>query len=320
MEIGYNYKDVLLIPQYSDIKHRDEVDLSSRLFKTGSFGPIKIPIVAANMDTIASFEMIKECHFNGAICFLHRYQSLVDTRRLILKLINSGITRIVPSIGVGIPEAETAMLYHNDTGIESINIDIAHGDCKQMLDTISAIKRLVPKMNIVAGNITTPEAARRLWNAGADAIKIGIGNGGVCETQKVTGAGYPQFSAIQNISQEFGSWRRPTLIADGGIREVGDITKALGAGADFVMIGSLFAGCPETPEPGIYRGMASQEAQEAFKGFAKNIEGKTISVEKKPPVSDILKSIKEGVQSGFTYCGARNIKELHKKAQFVTVR
>lgn len=319
IESSLSYKDVLLVPQYSDIKHRSDVDTSSRLFRYGStFAPIKIPVIGANMTDISTFEMIKEMYHHGGICFLHRYQSGLDTIKLIKKLVNNDITRIVPSIGVGDDQADLAITYL-DKDIEAINIDIAHGHSKIMGDTIKKIKFLNKQAKIIAGNITTPEGAAYLWECGADVIKVGIANGAACSTKNMTGIGYPQFSAIKDIASIWDYNNRPTIIADGGIKEFGDIAKAIGAGADFVMVGSMLAGCPETGTLE-YSGMASEKVQKDFKGWAKNIEGKTTVVDKKPPVGVLLQTIKESLQSSFSYCNARNIKQFHENAQFVIVK
>jgi IMP dehydrogenase len=319
-ESKLNYDDVLIVPQYSEIESRSKVDISSNL--TPSI-KLNIPIVIANMESVVNQSVIYAASQMGAAAIMHRYDKPNWIQREINELDHNRTYPIIPSIGVGNDQVKIALDYmchnFNTKKTHAICIDIAHGDSKQMYDTIKAIREEDKYFPIIAGNIVTRDAAKRMLDAGANAIKVGIGPGLVCTTRANTGAGYPQLSAIMEIAPVLHGYNA-TLIADGGIRTAGDCVKAFVAGADTVMIGSLFAGSKEIGKS-YYRGMASADAQREFKGYAKNIEGKSMNVEPSyKSVKDILQELKESIQSGFSYVGARNINELRERAEFVLIR
>lgn len=314
---GLDYKDVLLVPQYSTIDSRAKVDISGWLTPNIA---LDIPVVSANMDTITNKEVALSMAAGGSAGILHRYANpLCEVEDWIKFLIHYGITdKIIPSIGVGYGMADLGKRYL-DLGANAINIDIAHGDSLAMCQTISKLSNYGNKyVDIIAGNIATKEAARRLIEAGAMTVKVGIGPGFVCDTRKQTGSGYPQLSAIMEIAPIVHELDG-CLIADGGIREIGDCCKALAAGADSVMSGYLFRGSEES-QSNVYRGMASSEAQEDFKGFSKNVEGHSKVVETRGHIRDMLKDIKEGIQSGFSYSGCRSLDEFQENAEFVVIK
>jgi len=216
-----------------------------------------------------------------------------------------------------------------------IVVDTAHGHSKGVIETVKKIKSRYPNIQVVAGNIATAEAARDLIEAGADCVKVGIGPGSICTTRVVAGIGVPQITAIMDVAKVAKEYGIP-VIADGGIRYSGDITKALAAGADVVMIGSLFAGCEESPGEceiyqgrrfKVYRGMGSLSAmkagskdryfqEDASKLVPEGVEGR---VPYKGPLEDTVFQLIGGLKSGMGYCGARTIKELQQKAKFVKV-
>ncbi len=217
-----------------------------------------------------------------------------------------------------------------------IVLDVAHGHAESVIDAIKSVKKALPDMPLVAGNIATPEAVEDLASAGADCLKIGIGPGTACITRRVTGAGMPQFTAVADCAE---AARRMgiTTIADGGIKESGDITKALAAGADAVMMGSIFAGTDESPGYFIrrdnmkykaYRGMASLGANISRKRIDKSVvdpqevfdivpEGVESSVPYRGSVKEIVYQLIGGVRSGMSYCGASSLAELRKNARFI---
>jgi len=213
-------------------------------------------------------------------------------------------------------------------------IDTAHGHSTRVLETISMVKEKFPNTTIIAGNIATPKAAAALIEAGADAIKIGIGPGSICTTRIVAGIGVPQITAIMECAKVAKPMGVP-VIADGGIRYSGDIAKAIAAGADCVMIGSLLAGAEESPGDRVllegraykvYRGMGSEGAMESFGGrerysqesnqkpIAEGIEGR---VPYKGIVKEIIYQLVGGLRSGMAYCGCRTIEELQDKSRFI---
>jgi IMP dehydrogenase len=221
--------------------------------------------------------------------------------------------------------------------VDVIAIDTAHGHSSRVLDAVKSMKRQFPEVDLIVGNVATEEAARDLVAAGADAIKVGIGPGSICTTRVVSGAGMPQITAIMNCAKATRDAKIP-LIADGGIKFSGDITKALAAGADAVMIGSLFAGTDESPGETIlyqgrtfksYRGMGSlgamqegsrdrygQDQEAPAKLVPEGIEGR---VPYKGPVSSMVMQLVGGLRSGMGYCGVKTIPELQKRTRFVKI-
>jgi len=220
-----------------------------------------------------------------------------------------------------------------EAGVDVIVIDTAHGHSKGVLDAVYNIKNKYPDLQVIAGNVATAEATRDLIIAGADCVKVGIGPGSICTTRVVAGVGVPQLTAIMDCAKEAEKYDVP-IIADGGIKYSGDIVKALAAGANVVMIGSLFAGCEESPGEEeiyqgrrykVYRGMGSLGAMQKgskdryFQEDSKKLvpEGVEGRVAYKGPVSDVIYQLVGGLRAGMGYCGAKDIKELQQKAVFV---
>ena len=222
-----------------------------------------------------------------------------------------------------------------EAGVDALVVDTAHGHAEPVLDVVKAIKKKYPEANVIAGNIATSEAARDLIRAGADALKVGVGPGSICTTRVIAGIGVPQVTAVYNVSQVAHSYNIP-VIADGGIKYSGDITKALAAGADCVMIGSLFAGTEESPGEmeifqgrsyKVYRGMGSIGAmkeggrdryfqEDEQKLVAEGIEGR---VPYRGTVSDMTFQLVGGLRAGMGYCGVRNLEELQTKTKFIRI-
>ena len=320
------FDDVLLLPQYSDIATRKEVDIGATLLGV----PFSTPICSANMDTVTEVAMANKMFDLGGLGFLHRYAQHEAVSEWV-RQIHDGGKIAIPSIGVQDEDLDYALRYA-ELGALAVNIDIAHGDSKHMVEMI---KRLVREgVSVIAGNVATREGARRLADAGAKIIKVGIGPGSLCTTRIVTGHGVPQLSAIQEcalIKDIYGL----SIIADGGIRNSGDIVKALAFGADMVMVGSLLAGTTESPgkpinlqnEKGLYywakeyRGMASREARDSVTTTDSSYtpEGEATYVKLKGPVAPIIQQLSGGIRSGLSYSGARNIKELQENAEYVTI-
>lgn len=319
-ETALGYQDVTMVPQYTEIESRKDVDISTQL------GPLKlkIPIVGANMDSIMSTEMAMALGTAGALGILHRFQDpdlIIST----IKQLRSKNLLAIPSIGIKPDDLEKAHAYIM-AGASAICVDIAHAHSKNAINAIRTLVSAHPNTPIVAGNIATSEAAIDLIEAGVKILKVGISNGGACETRIVTGHGIPQITTIMNIVRKVRRHYDPSdigIIADGGIKNSGDITKALALGADAVMIGSLLAGTDECPFVGgsskIYRGMASKEAKEDFYGKDPNYvpEGAVFEVEEKGPVINIINQLSGGLKSGCSYAGARNLTELRNNAIFM---
>jgi len=321
----YSFDDVLLKPQYSEIVSRADVDLSTHLGKMN----LGLPIVSANMDSVTEFDMAFAMSRHGrGIGIMHRFAT-IDQQVSWVRHCGSNCVPAIISIGFDTREW-TPLLRQVCEEIDAVCIDVAHGDHKRMINTITAIRKTYPDLDIIAGNVATGQAALRLVKAGANVIKTGVGPGSVCSTRMVTGHGIPQLSAIMDVYEVLSQINIPTyIIADGGIRYPGDIVKALAAGADAVMIGSLLAGTDEAAgerivEHGVafktYRGMASREAQtEKRNGRTPRVEGVTAKVPYRGPVRDTLNNLEAGVRSGFSYSGANNIAELRANAEFIVV-
>jgi IMP dehydrogenase len=221
-------------------------------------------------------------------------------------------------------------------GADIIIIDIAHGHSEYLLKVLKELIKKYPKKEFIVGNVATAEATADLIKNGAAAVKVGVGPGALCTTRIVTGAGIPQFTAIDECVQVAREHKIP-IIADGGIRTSGDITKALAVGASTVMIGTLFAGCDESPALVFYRNnkkykltrgmaslMASHDRQKIDGKVKKDLqsyaaEGVEAVVSYRGAVIDLIKQLLGGVKSGFSYCGAKNIKELWENAEFIQI-
>jgi IMP dehydrogenase len=245
-----------------------------------------------------------------------------------------GRLRVAAAVGVG-PETEERVALLAKAGVDIVVVDTAHGHAKSVLDTVKLIKRTHPTLELVAGNIATAQAAKDLAKAGVDAVKVGVGPGSICTTRVVSGAGMPQLTAIMDCAKVLKGAGIP-IIADGGVKFSGDITKALAAGASSVMIGGLLAGTEESPGETVlyqartykvYRGMGSLGAMEkggkdryfqsgrpASKLVPEGIEGR---VPYKGTLSGVIYQLVGGVKSGMGYCGCRTIPELQKKARFI---
>lgn len=331
-DVGLTFDDVLLVPQFSEIKSRADVDLS----RNGLLGPMRIPILSSNMDTVTEADMAIAVTKAGGRGVFHRFYSddvklLMDVRRFQGAIAQD--SSLILSIGVGDSAKRTFDRYVIDYPVSTICIDVAHGHSKQVIDMIHYIRRNAPgTIAIIAGNVATKEGVHDLACAGADLIKVGIGPGSLCSTRIVTGHGVPQLTAIQQCAEAVDVYisetNRPVeIIADGGVRNSGDIAKAIAAGADYVMLGSLLAATDESPGEIVkidgkpfkqYRGMASKEVQEQL---GKSVAAEGVSQMKpcKGPVGEILHELEWGLRSALTYSGAKDLGEFRAKARFTRV-
>ncbi|MCB0350386.1 MAG: guanosine monophosphate reductase [Bdellovibrionales bacterium] len=314
------YDDVLITPQKSDVRSRKQPELTTRLTKKIN---INMPFISANMDTITEYEMAIAMNKAGAFGILHRFMSISDQVLQVEKMKEAGVKNIGASIGVNddIKDRAQALIT---SGVNVITIDIAHGHSVSMLETMKWMKDTYPNVELIAGNIATPQAARDLCEAGADAIKVGIGPGSMCTTRVITGCGVPQMTAI-SLCAEVAKDLNVPLIADGGIKTSGDIVKAFACGADSVMLGSILSGTLETPGAirhgkKEYRGMASKAAQVSWRGEVPEgmaPEGEATYVAIKGHVSDVIKELSGGLRSGMSYINALKVSEICEKALFM---
>ncbi len=329
--IGLTFDDVLLVPKKTSIESRNHVDLTSKLTKKIT---LKIPIISANMDTVTEAEMAIALGKLGGIGIIHRFLT-IEAEVEEVKKVKKEKLLVGAAIGVRNDYLERTKAL-TKAGADVIVIDIAHGHSTYLLSVLKELVKKFPKTEFIAGNVATAEATEELIKAGASAVKVGIGPGALCTTRIIAGAGIPQLTAIDECSDVAKKYQVP-IIADGGIQKSGDIVKALAAGASTVMIGTLFAGCEESPALTFYknnqkfkltRGMASltanldrQKRDENVKKDLKKYaaEGVEAIVPYRGRVADLVDQLLSGIRSGFSYCGAKNIVELWEKAEFIQI-
>jgi IMP dehydrogenase len=324
------FDDVLLEPQISNIQSRRDIDISSKLGESEPYC-FKLPIISSPMDTITGPEMAAAMFNAGGLGLLHRYNtiseqiSLVEQIRLMVDDYPDPEPRFGAAIGITDSYLDRATELY-DAGVRIFCVDVAHGHHTLMEKALKSLRELFEdSVHLMAGNVATLLAFNDLSDWGADSIRVGVGGGSICSTRVQTGHGIPTLESIFRCAS---SDRDAVLIADGGIKNSGDMVKAYAAGADFVMCGSLLAGTDETPGPlirlgdgtppkKVYRGMASREAQTSWRGKTGSIEGVSTTVSWRGPVADILHDLEWGIRSGLSYSGARNMWELHSKAIFI---
>ncbi len=322
----YCFDDVLLVPAKSDIQTRSEVNIRSSIGDC----EFEIPIISSPMDTVTEGAMMKTMAKLGGLGVLHRYNSPIrqtsvftDARMSLEEESHAYASKLSAAIGSSDDVDKRAkMLVEN--GVRILCIDVAHGHHVLMERTIKKIKDTFgERVLVMAGNIATPEAYHDLSSWGADAVRVGIGGGSICSTRIQTGHGVPTFQSVLDCSSMDGA----IIVADGGIKSAGDIVKALAAGADFVMLGSMLAGTDESPgdvlsgndeqKYKVYRGMASIEAQVEWRGEARSLEGISTTIPYKGAVRNIIKNLEYNIKSGLSYTGARSIRELQTKCNFI---
>ena len=323
MRQALTFDDVALVPQFNNVPSRTEPNLETWLTRDRKIG---IPLIASNMDTVIGNDLARVLLKNGSCPLYHRFSSEEDQ----LKWVEEYGEKSFISCGVGDVERTHRLL---EAGAAGVCIDVAHGHSDRIFDLIEQLKRSFPSKDVIAGNVCTPMAYHDLVNAGADAVKVGVGPGAACTTRLVTGFGVPQFTAIQECAEIAEKLRIP-LIADGGIRSSRDVVLALAAGASSVMIGKLFALTEESPamkrdskqtphhREARYRGQASEHFQNDFYGALKDktvAEGVDFWAPVSGPAQALIDQLLGGIRSGMTYGGARSIKELQRKAEFVQV-
>ena len=375
------YDDVNILPKYSEVISREDVNLSTRFTKNTT---MHIPIVSSPMDTVTEDKMASEMLDQGGVGVIHRFQSIENQAKQMKRVWtqwdswyniggdkdrtdhtrvfdewykkirhwNSPPTKsdyedlhellwfadeatkdeeywsdrpLCAAVGVKGDYLERAKELVNN-GCNVLFIDIAHGHHKLMKNAINKLKGET-NVEVVAGSVATAEGVRFLCENGADSIRVGVGNGSLCETRIRTGVGMPQVTALLDSVSVADEYNVP-IIADGGIRTIGDVCKGLACGADTVMLGSLLSGTKESPGDiekigqwpneklfKKYRGSASRDSKRSNK----NVEGNHKVVPYKGKTARILSDIKDGVRSSFSYVGANNLSEYHSKVELVEV-
>lgn len=315
LKLGLTYDDISLIPQFSNTVSRSDADVSWSWDKY----TFKIPVIAANMNTICEEAMAFEMYKSGGLGIIHRYMKISDQLKITETLRNHGQDPICHSVGSIYSDKERIEFLIKNNAADILCVDIAHGDSIHMSDTLKFIRDMKPDALIIAGNVATPEGCGALFEWGANLVKIGISNGGPCSTKWKTGVCVPQFTAVYECAKV------GPIIADGGIRSPGDVCKALSAGAKAVMVGTMLAGTDCVPKwagPGMpisYAGMASNQAKIAGGLKPGNEEGvvKTIVSKKGGSTGDVLNSIVEGLKSAMSYSGASNLEEFERKVVYI---
>ena len=326
------FDDVLMLPRYSNVLPA-ETNISLNLTKKIL---LKVPFLSSAMDTVTESNMAIAMANAGGIGIIHRNLNIKNQSKEVNKVKRNKLL-VGAAIGTNFEDLERARSLIG-SGVDLIVIDTAHGHSEKVLKILSRLKRINNKIPICVGNIATGEAAKRLYNCGADIIKVGIGPGSICTTRMVAGIGVPQISAIMEVKKAMKK-KKIKIISDGGIKFSGDIAKALAAGADAIMMGSIFAGTDESPGKKFkikgkiykqYRGMGSIGAMSsgsANRYFQKNHkdkskfvpEGVEGRVEYKGSIIKIIYQLQGGLKSSMGYIGAKKLSEITKKAKFVKI-
>ena len=326
------FDDVLLIPKYSDVLP-SETDISLNLSKKIT---LKVPFLSSAMDTVTESKMAVAIAQAGGIGVIHRNLNIRKQSEEVMKVKKKKLI-VGAAVGTNNEDVERARSLI-DNGCDLIVIDTAHGHSAKVLKVLSKLKKINFNVPICVGNIATAEASKKLYNSGADIIKVGIGPGSICTTRMVAGIGVPQISAIMEVKGALKN-KKIKIISDGGIKFSGDIAKALAAGADAIMMGSIFAGTDESPGKKFkikgklykqFRGMGSIGAmssgsanryfQKNFKDKSKFVpEGVEGRVEYKGKVSKIIYQLQGGLRSSMGYIGAKDINQIQKKAKFIKI-
>ena len=331
-DIELGFKDVMLRPKRSTLSSRSEVSLVRKFkFLHSSNTWEGIPIMAANMDTTGTMEMAKVLASHQLFTAIHKHYSKVQWKTFMQTVGDSITEYIAVSTGTSADDARNLdQILKENTSLRFICIDVANGYSEKFVSFVKSTRDKYPGKVIMAGNVVTGEMVEELLLAGADIIKVGIGPGSVCTTRVKTGVGYPQLSAIIECS-DAAHGLGGQIISDGGCKVPGDVVKAFGGGADFVMLGGMLAGHEESggeliekdgKQYKLFYGMSSETAMTKYAGGVADYrasEGKTTQIPYRGNVTDTVQDILGGLRSACTYVGARSLKELSKRTTFIRV-
>jgi IMP dehydrogenase len=327
------FDDILLIPKHnSEVKSRYSVDLSMKLGNDKNYLAmldLKLPIIASPMDTVCEWEMASLLSAYGGLGIIHRFMNIEKRIEHLNKV--EGLK----GVAISLLEANDKEIMHNilETGVKVLCIDTANGQAKRAIDSVKYLRSIVPHdIHIMCGNVSTHLSFSNLLTAGADSVRVGIGGGSACTTRIVSGHGMPTLYSIIDCKErntEYFKSEIYSIIADGGIRNTGDMVKSFASGANAVMLGSLLSGYDESPGSIKYdtlgrpikefRGMASKEAQQDWLGGVSVSEGISTTVPYKGKVSEFLQSIIGGVGSGCSYSGVEHLGNLYENSMYVEV-
>ncbi len=333
-DIKLGFKDVMIRPKRSTLKSRSEVSLVRKIhFRHGAGDWEGVPVIAANMDTVGTFEMAMALAEHQLITAIHKHYSVAQWKKFMDAAPASIAEFITVSSGTSKDDADKLQQVMDACpSLRFICVDVANGYSEHFVDFVKRTRDRFPGKVILAGNVVTGEMVEELLLAGADVIKVGIGPGSVCTTRVKTGVGYPQLSAIIECA-DAAHGLKGQIISDGGCKVPGDVAKAFGGGADFVMLGGMLAGHEESggelieesdgKKYKLFYGMSSETAMNKYAGGIAEYrasEGKTIRMLYRGPVQDTILDILGGIRSACTYVGASYLKELTKRTTFIRVQ
>lgn len=320
-DIKLDFNDVLILPKRSTLTSRAGVDLTREFtFRNSGYSWKGVPIIAANMDSTGTLEMARALTKHGMLTCLSKYIEEGPEEEFTLNTARS----------YGICSIEKVEETFSMSNSPFICLDVANGYTEAFVNFVAEVREQFPSSPIIAGNVATPEMTETLILAGADIVKVGIGSGALCLTRRVAGVGYPQLSAVIECA-DAAHGLGGHIISDGGCVHIGDIAKAFGAGADFVMLGSMLSGYDECgghrtfDEDGneviVAYGMSSDTAMDLHGGKApyRASEGRTVAIRRKGPVDPFLNELMGGLRSACTYVGASRLKDLSKRTTFIRV-
>jgi IMP dehydrogenase len=330
-EVALTFDDVLLVPAYSEVVPR-EVSLRTRVARDLW---LDAPLLSAAMDTVTEHALAKALARLGGLGVIHKNLSIEQQVREVASVVADGM-RCAAAVGVGAELAQRASALL-EAGCCLLVVDTAHGHSKGVIDAVRLLRQRWPTTPLVAGNVATAEGTVALLEAGADAVKVGIGPGSICTTRVVAGVGVPQLTAVLECAAAAQRYGAP-VIADGGIRASGDVVKALAAGAAAVMLGSAFAGADESPGavfsdergtwkvvrgmgslPAMRQGSADRYGQSGAPPDKLVAEGVVARVPARGPLGPIVAQLLGGCRAGLGYVGARDLTELRARAKFVRI-
>jgi IMP dehydrogenase len=330
--LGLSFDDVLLIPQYSEINSRNDVDLTAKISPRLT---LKIPLITAKMDTVTGVKMAIEIGKLGGMGILPRFETIESQAKKVEKVAKSGVITAA-AIGVknGYEERASALV---NAGATVIDVDVAHGHMKKTIEATKKLRAMFgDKITIISGITSTYQCAKDLYKAGADCLLVGVGAGSTCTTRVMTGFGVPMITALLDTAKAAKEFHK-TFAPDAGIRNSGDIVKSLATGSSAILGGNIFAGTDEAPGKIIikngqkykeYNGSASKQekvnqvrkdSSDKNENYVKQIEGVEGYVIYKGSLKNVVEGLLAGVRSGLSYAGAKNIPELWKKAQFIRI-
>ncbi|KQA22737.1 guanosine 5'-monophosphate oxidoreductase [Vibrio metoecus] len=333
-ELKLGFKDVLFRPKRSTLKSRSQVNLTREFtFKHSGRQWSGVPVIAANMDSVGSFAMAKALAEHGVITAVHKHYTVADWAEFVKSADKATLNNVMVSTGTSEADFQkTKDVMALSDELIFICVDIANGYSEHLVEYVQRVRAAFPDKVISAGNVVTGDMVEELILAGADIVKVGIGPGSVCTTRVKTGVGYPQLSAIIECADAaHGLGGR--IIGDGGCTCPGDVAKAFGGGADFVMLGGMLAGHEEAGgelivKDGVnpsckFYGMSSKSAMDKHSGGVagyRAAEGKTVLLPYRGSVHATIQDILGGVRSTCTYVGAAELRELTKRTTFIRVQ